>query len=500
MKKISPLLLALLAAISCLTQTGSCLSQTTSNPAQTGSDKEPSFTAIRSYHGARGVRSVYNYHLDKIRKLLANAPAKKQEWEPARISNEAYSNLSLHEKFTYNIDNEESFTQICSITSFTGEELFAWLLMEEMGSNFSERQRTYFKENRDSVIRWMKEGIAADGGKIGLNYKRLIVDLNAKEMIPFIISHYKGDHDVLTVLMLLMKAGNYAPFIKLELYKDLYERPQSMRSSYVPFTPPSEQLILKEAKNFSGEDLVKIPKGEYQVGKQNFPLNPLRKVQLDSFRIAVHETTNRQFASFISETGYITDAEKRHDALVFAPGLEEFRWLEDSTACWRYPNGISRGGIEDKMDHPVTCISYTDILAYCKWAGARLPTLDEWEVACRAGTKTDFFFGNNDNLIRRYANIWHGRDHLQADSSDGYMYTSPVGSFAPNPWGLYDMYGNVFEFCSGKIDPKESNSLAHARGGSWWCSAHACHFFTSYDIGRVNIHASFSNQGFRIAR
>lgn len=248
------------------------------------------------------------------------------------------------------------------------------------------------------------------------------------------------------------------------------------------------------------DSFVLVPKGEYQVGKRGFPHNPLRKVRVHSFYIASYETTNRQFAAFVAATGYITDAETEHDALVFAPGLEEFRWLEDSTACWRYPNGVSRGGIGEKMDHPVTCISYSDVLAYCKWAGMRLPTLDEWEIACRAGTTTDFFFGEDETNIGRYANIWHGKDHLLADSSDGYMYTAPVGSFAPNPWGLYDMYGNVFEFCSGRVGPGESRTIAHARGGSWWCSARACRFFTSYDIGSVNIHASFSNQGFRVIR
>lgn len=248
------------------------------------------------------------------------------------------------------------------------------------------------------------------------------------------------------------------------------------------------------------DSFVLVPKGQYQVGKAGFLLNPLRTVQVDSFFIAVFETTNSQFAAFVSATGYITDAERRQDALVFAPGLPEFRWMNDSTACWRYPNGISRGGIDHKMDHPVTCISYSDILAYCHWAAVRLPTLNEWEIACRAGTATDYFFGNSDTAINHYANIWHGRDHLAADSSDGYMYTSPVGSFAPNAWGLYDMYGNVFEFCSGRVSATESKTIAHARGGSWWCSSRSCHFFTSYDIGRVNIHASFSNQGFRVVK
>lgn len=243
-----------------------------------------------------------------------------------------------------------------------------------------------------------------------------------------------------------------------------------------------------------------IPAGEYQVGKGGHHSNPLRRVKVDSFRIALYETTNREFAAFIAATGYSTDAEKNHNAMVFEPGLEEFRWLEDSTASWRYPNGVSRGGIENKMDHPVTCISYRDIEAYCQWAGYRLPTLDEWEIASRAGSTTDFFFGETDGTIGSFANIWHGRDHLKADSSDNYMYTSPVGIFAPNAWGLYDIYGNVFEFCSGKLKPDEKDNIAHARGGSWWCSRFACHFFNSVDIGRVHVRASFSNQGFRVVK
>jgi sulfatase modifying factor 1 len=247
-------------------------------------------------------------------------------------------------------------------------------------------------------------------------------------------------------------------------------------------------------------NFVRIPKGTYTVGKKGHFVNPLRKASIGSFSIAKTEVTNRQFAEFIQATSYVTDAERHHNALVFEPGLKEFEWLEDSTASWRFPNGIQRGGIEDKMDHPVTCISYSDIEAYCKWAGVRLPTLDEWEVACRAGSEEDYYFGKDRKIIIRCGNIWHGRDHLTSDSLDGYMYTSPVGSFEPNPWGLYDMYGNVFEFCTGKLDPSEKNTIVHARGGSWWCSKNACNFYNSYDIGRVNIHASFSNQGFRVVK
>ncbi|UYQ94196.1 formylglycine-generating enzyme family protein [Chitinophaga horti] len=242
---------------------------------------------------------------------------------------------------------------------------------------------------------------------------------------------------------------------------------------------------------------VRVPAGEYWVGQKGHAVNPARKVRLSTYEIGVTEVTNRQFAAFIKATGYQTDAERRHDALVFEPGLREFRWKEDSTATWRYPNGIRNGGIEQKMDHPVTTISYRDIHAYCEWAGVRLPSFDEWEVASRAGARTTFFWGEDAKRIGTYANIWHGRDHLQSDTSDGFMYTAPVGSFPPNPWGLYDVYGNVFEFCEGHLGKAD---VAHARGGSWWCSAHACNFFNSVDIGRVSVYASFSNLGCRVVK
>jgi formylglycine-generating enzyme len=244
---------------------------------------------------------------------------------------------------------------------------------------------------------------------------------------------------------------------------------------------------------------VKVKAGTYTLGKKGHAMNPLHKATVAAFYISKYEVTNAQFEQFATATGYITIAEMAHNALVYAPPLDEFQWKEDSTAYWRCPNGISRGGIAQKMNHPVTCIAFKDIEAYCKWAGVRLPTLDEWEIASRAGSNTDYFFGSTATGIDRYSNIWHGRNHQQADSSDGFVYTSPVGQFAPNAWGLYDMYGNVFEYCSDrKPSLKNKIHLAQARGGSWWCSKKSCGFFNSVDCGRNDKMASFSNQGFRV--
>ncbi|UIR55725.1 formylglycine-generating enzyme family protein [Sphingobacterium sp. SRCM116780] len=248
------------------------------------------------------------------------------------------------------------------------------------------------------------------------------------------------------------------------------------------------------------QKFITIQQGTYILGDSMSVDNPKRAVKIEAFSIAEAELTNAAFANFVETTHYITLAERFHNAMVFEPGLEEFRWIQDSTAYWRYPNGVSRAGIEEKMNHPVTCISYRDALAYCEWAGVRLPSLDEWEVASRAGSETKYFDGVSLTNIKEFANIWHGRDHLVADTADGYLYTSPVKTFKANPWGLYDVYGNVFEFCEGSLARDKERKVAHARGGSWWCSKNSCASFNSQFIGSVNPNASFSNLGFRIVK
>jgi len=245
-----------------------------------------------------------------------------------------------------------------------------------------------------------------------------------------------------------------------------------------------------------------IEGGDYQLGDSLHSLNQAHTATLAPFWIGVHEVTNAEFQAFVEATAYVTIAERDKNAKVFYPGLGEFKWVDDSTANWRFPNGVSRGGITEKMDHPVTTVSFIDIKAYCKWAGVRLPTLDEWEVAARHGTRSVFFWGNNKMApISEYGNVWGGKDHLVPDSVDAYLYTAPVGSFSPSPNGLFDIYGNVFEFCADRPGRmQDQDDLACARGGSWWCSTHSCAFFNSLDIGRSKIWASFSNQGFRVVK
>lgn len=253
----------------------------------------------------------------------------------------------------------------------------------------------------------------------------------------------------------------------------------------------------KEQTNF-----VHVPGGAFEIGEKGSSLNPVQEVTLNTFEISRFEITNKEFKSFIDATNYVTDAENYKDALVYDKSLPEFEWKIDSTANWRFPQGVSYGGIENKMNHPVTTISFNDAMAYCNWANVRLPLLAEWEVASRGDENQKFFFNKEESTgIHEYANIWEGQNHQNIALDETHVFTAPVGSYLPNSFGLYDVYGNVFEFCLDKpLKFQNNNELAAARGGSWWCSFNSCNFFNSHDIGRIIKKATFSNNGFRVVK
>ncbi|WP_395740312.1 formylglycine-generating enzyme family protein [Prosthecobacter sp.] len=262
---------------------------------------------------------------------------------------------------------------------------------------------------------------------------------------------------------------------------------------------PSKAPVVVEGKN--GHRFILIPAGEHALGGQKSTRNPPRHVRLAAFGIAEAETTNAQFAAFVAATHYVTDAERTGFGKVAVEGMEEWAWDQVKGAHWRKPMGGRGPGWEEIPNHPVTQISGVDAQAYCQWLGARLPTLEEWEAAARAGTGTLYPWGQE--FDPKQANIWNGESHLKNTLEDTFRYTAPVKSFPPNAWGLYDVIGNVFEYCSGLPPDAEAGDeqrLVAGRGGSWWCSAGTCSFYNLVDIGRMDRHGSLSNQGFRVAK
>lgn len=196
---------------------------------------------------------------------------------------------------------------------------------------------------------------------------------------------------------------------------------------------------------------------------------PTRSVAVDGFWIDPEPVTNAKFAEFVSETGYVTVAERPLDpadypgappenllpgSMVFVPPPRPvshrhianwWSWMRD--ACWRHPLGPG-STIDELAEHPVVHVSYEDAVAYCRWARCTLPTEAEWEIAARGGLDgADFTWGDGDpQESAPLANTWQGAFPWENRAIDGWVRTSPVGSYPPNGYGLYDMAGNVWEW------------------------------------------------------
>jgi len=209
---------------------------------------------------------------------------------------------------------------------------------------------------------------------------------------------------------------------------------------------------------------------------------PAHRVRVDGFWIGVTEVTNAQFAAFVEATGYVTVAERPVDweelkkqlppgtpkppdealapgSLVFTPPARAVS-LRDMTqwwswvpgADWRHPEGPG-SSIEDRMDHPVVHVAFADAQAYCAWIGGRLPTEAEWEFAARGGLEGKANAWGNEPIDAQRANTWQGRFPGQNTEDDGFARAAPVESYPPNGYGLFDMAGNVWEWCSDLYRP-----------------------------------------------
>ncbi len=224
------------------------------------------------------------------------------------------------------------------------------------------------------------------------------------------------------------------------------------------------------------KEMIRIPAGEFMMGSPSAggdaDEHPQHKAYVDSFHLDKHAVTNTLFKAFVDATGYVTDAETKGWGYVWNGSNW---WSNTDGATWRNPQGPN-SGIDEIMDHPVVQVSWNDAQAYAQWAGKRLPTEAEWEYACRAGTTTKYNVG--DSMTH------NGANYEDVGERDMWRRTAPVGSFARNVWGLYDMHGNVWEWCqdwygrdyysnSPAKTPKgpRSGQARVVRGGSWGSNA-----------------------------
>ncbi len=193
------------------------------------------------------------YGLEKVRKMLTIKKGDLLNY--ASMNDTAYASLSLRERFTYHMINPEQYAQTCTIYFPKDDEykqIAAQLPRISEGFTWGERQWKFFSTNRDSVIALMEECIKKES-KVGLNFKRVIEYLDAKEIIPLLVNTYnngRNDHGLLTVLMLLMKEGKYAPFLATQLYQKLYANENASYKSNTKFNSENERFIVELATSY----------------------------------------------------------------------------------------------------------------------------------------------------------------------------------------------------------------------------------------------------------
>lgn len=257
-----------------------------------------------------------------------------------------------------------------------------------------------------------------------------------------------------------------------------------------------------------------IPGGVFAMGDafgEGYPDDgegPVRAVGMASYHLDATPVTNDRFAVFVRETDYVTVAEELGLSAVFAglvapavrvsaralPGTQW--WLAVSGADWRHPEGPG-SDLADRGDHPAVHVSWRDATAYAVWAGRRLPTEAEWEYAARGGLDgARYPWGDELTPAGEWqCNIWQGRFPDLDTAEDGHAGTAPVRSYRPNGYGLWQMVGNVWEWCADQHAP----GARVIRGGSYLCHDSYCHRYRVSARSWNTEVSTTGNLGFRCA-
>ena len=275
--------------------------------------------------------------------------------------------------------------------------------------------------------------------------------------------------------------------------------------------------------------MVELPSGTFRMGSEDPDARhedgegPVREVAVDAFVIDRATVTNAEFAAFAKAVGYRTQAEDFGWAYVFRGLLSKSRqrrfqqaqavpaapwWLAVDGACWRKPEGPG-SSLNGRMHHPVVQVSWHDALAYCRWANKRLPTEAEWEYAARgglAGKRLPWGDELQPNGKHR-CNVWQGSFPHHNSVEDGYFGTAPAKSYRPNGYGLYNMAGNVWEWCQDGygVDRQRPGSSRSAdnkvlKGGSYLCHESYCNRYRVAARYANTADTATGNIGFRCVR
>jgi formylglycine-generating enzyme required for sulfatase activity len=251
---------------------------------------------------------------------------------------------------------------------------------------------------------------------------------------------------------------------------------------------------------------------------------PVLEISLDSFRIARTAVSNASFSAFVEATGYVTDAGRFGWTFVFAGLLpDDFPpteavvqapwWRKVEGADWQHPEG-PQSSLEGRGDHPVVHVSWDDALAYCTWAGRRLPTEAEWEFAARGGLEGKVFPWGDEREPggQHQMNIWQGDFPIRNSVADGFYGTCPVDAFPANGYGLHNTTGNVWEWMADWFDNEfRRHDRAHdprgpgdgelklQKGGSYLCHDSYCRRYRVAARQANSRDSSSGNVGFRCA-
>jgi formylglycine-generating enzyme len=281
----------------------------------------------------------------------------------------------------------------------------------------------------------------------------------------------------------------------------------------------------------SSEGMVLVAEGAFRMGAEDrFAYTddgegPVREVETSAYWIDTRAVSNAEFGAFVDTTAYITEAERFGWSFVFGgllpndfPPTEGVAaapwWRKVEGASWRHPEG-PHSALDGQHDHPVVHVSWSDAVAYCAWAGKRLPSEAEWERAARGGLDGSAFPWGDELAPggEHRMNVWQGQFPNRNTLEDGYLGTAPVDSFTPNEFGLFNMTGNVWEWAADwfhptfrqrdrrhdpKGPPRGTNKVQ--KGGSYLCHHSYCHRYRVAARQGSTPDSSTGNVGFRCAR